>query len=159
LIAGRQQRRASFDALPGVFAEHAALVSGADELRVVYLGSAPAADGGADPDAAVLWQRVDTTGAATTPPTVVATGGAFGALARAVAFGSDSVALLEGINGRNTLGIARVAGDGRVVTSAFKIVAGHSDFDVVEIARRGSDAVVLWMPGINGRMRLARVKM
>ena len=135
------------------------LVTGADDLRVVYLGRL----GATDPDMEIWsmhWQRMNAAGGAVAAPAVLSAGLDVSGWGRGVAFGPDTVVMLRTFDQPAWMGLARVASDGNLVMPLRKIAMGaeqgiswgHG------IVRRGPDAVMLWVSE-QGRIRLARVAM
>jgi hypothetical protein len=139
------------DALPGVDAHDAHLVSGANDLRVVYTGPLPFAPGNAE--VSLQWRRLAATGAALTAPAVLP--GSFG---RTAAFGADTAVALFGAGSPPSLGLARVASDANPAAPFREIASGPSLDGLwgMDIARRGPDALIAWVPA-TGRVQLARV--
>ena len=136
----------TFDALPGVIAPQARLVSGADDLRIVY------GDGQRS-----VWSKVGPTGELLSSLVVIGSGLDFGGDARPVGFGADTVALLVGVTPAKAIGITRVGADGEIVAPAYKIASGPDVYAAwYDIVRRGPDAVVVWL-GFSGGLRIARV--
>ena len=132
-------------ALPGVNAWNAALVTGANELRVMYAGPMP----GAAPANTwgVMWQKVGATGDALSSPVVLGAVPPYSGPIQGVALGADTVVLI-GRDNATSLFAARIGGDGGVITSPFRIMALPIGFywaDVTPgIVRVSSEAIVAW---------------
>jgi hypothetical protein len=130
--------------LPGEQSQVPALVSGANELQIVYEGMV------ADGNWAMFWRRLSPTGNALSPPVLI------GGLPRylnpspAVAIGADTVILAGGHTGgvgiASALGIARITGDGSLGTAVYEIARARPT-TWYDIARRGPDVVVVWLRG------------
>jgi len=141
------------DVLPGVTTNDATLASGADDLRLVYVGQA--VDGG---PAGIVLQKIAATGASASSPVTLPAAAEYDHACGAVAFGADTVVLLcDG--GEGALGAVRVGANGQIVTPPFRIMglptglAGH--ITEQKLARVGSDIVSAWYT--DSQIRLARV--
>jgi hypothetical protein len=144
---------AAYDVLPGVHTWDARLVAGAADLQLIL--------GGTVDDFAGIWQRIDATGAALSPPSVVYDLVKYYTRVSAVAFGTDTVVWLSNWWDSSLGGgvaLVRVDATGNVVTPAYQVASGPVSFSTWgAIARRGPDVVVGWTNGDNGKVRLARV--
>jgi hypothetical protein len=133
------------DALPGLRVEASKLVSGGNDLRLMY----------STPSGATMWQSISLTGAALAPPVLVDVGAGFTWSFAALPFGSDTVGLLVGTGAMGALGALRLGDDGSIVAPPRAIARAYPwVFASVDVARRGPDVVLLW-----GTLRLARVTM
>jgi hypothetical protein len=147
----------AIDALPGTAVSSPQLVPGADDLRLIYMGSVPS-PGGADPTWSLLWQRLAPTGAAATPPLAVTDQRDFYGDGRAVAFGGDTAVMLWGFGDAFPLRLARVASNATLVPPT-RLIAGGPPIGASwfrTIVRRGPEAVVLWLSE-TGNIQLARI--
>ena len=129
-------------------------VQGASDMRLTYTGLP--VGGRNELDYAVLWRRLASSGQPLTPPVTVGIYPNFLGRSPAVAFGDDTVVLLNGSD-EEELAVARIDRDGKVVKPAFDIATspyyGLSQYDMV---RRGTEVVVGWLrPG--QYLKLARV--
>jgi len=147
------------DVLPNSGARNLALVSGADDLRVVYIGYVV---GGGGTDTTTYFQKIDATGAPASAPVVLADSldpaGAFG-------YGTETVSVLSSHPAAGTSPSAlrldgiRIGGTGQIATPQFPMMsapsglAGH--LTEQNVARVGSDIVALWYT--TSGIRLARV--
>ena len=134
---------AAVDALPGVKADSASLVEGADDLRIVYKGAIPGATSASDQG--LQFQRVGAAGQPLLSAPVLIPEDGYVDWAIGTAFGGDTVVMASG--GTDTrLSVTRVGSDGTIVTPT-RTVAGTpppSSFFSQGLARRGPDVVVAW---------------
>jgi hypothetical protein len=136
---------AAFDALPGVSVWDASLVTGAQDLRVVYTGEVGAPIGGQRPRS-VVWQRLDATGNPVGDAISLGSAAEY-QWGRGVAFGTDTGLLVEGFGDPLTMASARLASDGRTVASPHTIARGEplGRGWIIGTVRRGPDLIVAWM--------------
>jgi hypothetical protein len=147
-------RLATFEALPGVNPRFATLVTSADELRVVYQRGRY----GSGEDLAIVWQRVATTGAATSAPMVVDESDQWASTRRAYDVGGDTVAMLLGVTGKDAVAVARVDSTGALVSPSRRIAEGNPlSLTWYDMVRRGPDAVLAWTVWGQSGVKLARL--
>jgi hypothetical protein len=154
-VDGRISRQ--FDALPAQPVYDPILVTGADDLRVVYAGTSPPAF---TDILTALWQRIDAAGGPATPPVMLAADPYNSRFGLGIAYGRDTVVLLVSSYPESWMGIVRLASDGGLVMPLRKIAMnGEQNMGWNhQIVRRGSDAIVSWMSS-DGKLQLARAAM
>ena len=130
-----------------------AITSGASDLRVVYTAML-ATD--TTLDEVVLWRRLGTSGQVVSDPALVGVFPYPYGPSRAVAFGDDTVVVIDGAYVTGRIAVAHLASDGRYVTPVFDAARGPNYYSLgpFDMVRRGPDVVVGWL---GDGLRLARV--
>jgi hypothetical protein len=130
------------------------LASGANDLRVVYSSYKPASAPIARYDIGL--ERFDGNGQVLASSTPI--GQVDYWAASALAFGDDTVALLQGSD-PDAVAITRIDSAGNVVTPVSQIATWTQPALVsTAMVRRGPDVVVTWMSILSGGIRIARVQ-
>jgi hypothetical protein len=144
------------DIVPEGFAAFPMFVAGASDLRLIYDGTAPGGVPGEDQ--VILWRRLGFGGDFVSPAVVLARPPLYLNPSPAVALGDDTAVLLGGMDW-HALGMARVAGDGKIVTPAAQIARTRFGIETYALARRGNEVVAAWNASTTkaGRIGLARL--
>ena len=121
-------------------------------MRLIY-GGIPPGQPGDDP--AVMLRRLGSAGELLSSPSTLGLYPMYFGRAPAVAFGIDTVVLLEG-NDPELLTIVRIDAAGKVAARQDVAMAPAYDPLTYDVVRRGPDAVVAWMKA-GGPLMLARV--
>ncbi len=128
---------------------------GAADMRLIYSGLP--VGGRSDLDVAVLWRRLGPAGELLGPPVTVGVYPNFLGRTAALAFGDDTVILLNGFD-RHQMAVIRIDKDGKIVKPAYDVAIspdeGLRQFDMV---RRGTDIVVGWLQTRGAGVTLARI--
>ena len=147
----------TFQALAGVTVVDPVLVSGGDDLRVLYHTLE-----GWTANLEEIWELelagIGPTGAAIAPQLEIPHEPDAFLNAIGLGFGSDTGLVLVGFSDMVSVSVARVRRDGGFATAPVKITGNASEnyFSARLATRRGPDAVVLWFSPSTGRFRIAR---
>ncbi len=135
---------------PGVAAPWGAqLVSGADDLRLLYVADC----GTTLTNPCLMWQRMSATGAALSPPVLIDGSSTSGLPNSAVALGADSYLASDSANWSSTL--VHLASDGSIAGGPSLIAQGGSAGTVM--VRQGSNLVAGWIDNGPSHIEVARL--
>jgi hypothetical protein len=139
------------DILKGEFYEAPVVVSGAGDIRLVYVGSEP---GRPFQGSAIVWRQIGKMGQSLTGAVTLGTAALYVDPTRATAFGSDTIVMLNNAY-QDELTLADVGGTGAL---SYITVARSptNDIYMYDMVRRGPEVVVGWIHG-QGALTLARV--